>query len=165
MFIGLNPSKAGADQDDPTIRKVCKIARNLGYGGIYMVNCFPFISTDPGQLQVDGHQYYNNLVIITTGEKVKDVVFAWGNFPIVKYFGRDLELGKMFPEAMALHINLSGNPGDSVGNCQLFFIVIRLFSERGVLAFNCRRSLTMRRPGERITFNHNNPPCFDCQTS
>lgn len=33
MFIGLNPSIAGAIIDDPTIRKVIGFAKRWGFGG------------------------------------------------------------------------------------------------------------------------------------
>lgn len=46
-FVMLNPSKAGADVDDPTIRKCIGYARRLLYGGIVVVNLFAYISTDP----------------------------------------------------------------------------------------------------------------------
>ena len=47
MFIGLNPSTANEINDDHTVSNVGKIAKSNGYGGFYMMNSFPFISTDP----------------------------------------------------------------------------------------------------------------------
>jgi len=38
MFIGLNPSTANENVDDPTIRSVCRMTKNNGYGGVYMMN-------------------------------------------------------------------------------------------------------------------------------
>lgn len=35
MFIGINPSKADESEPDNTITKVCKIAKNNGYGSIF----------------------------------------------------------------------------------------------------------------------------------
>lgn len=111
MFIGLNPSTANEKDNDPTIRRVMSIAKHNGYGGVYMMNCFPYISTDPKALVIDvvSHCLNDNL-LLDTGAKCKDVVFAWGNFEIVKSSGRDLELSAMFPTAKALHINKNGSP-------------------------------------------------------
>src|SRR6188472_3585079 len=53
MFIGLNPSTATADKDDATIRRVKAIAAALGYGGVYMCNCFSYISTNPDMLKME----------------------------------------------------------------------------------------------------------------
>lgn len=110
MFIGLNPSTANADTDDNTIKRIRAIARNLGYGGIYMTNCFPFISTDPDKLNEFGNTAYNDHVLYTTSQKAKDVVFAWGAFRIVQKLGRDTELKGMFPNAKALKLTKHGQP-------------------------------------------------------
>lgn len=111
MFIGLNPSTANENSDDPTIRSVCRIANNNGYGGIYMLNCWAYISTDPKLIKHNpmSDEWNNNVLIVTAG-KCKDVVFAWGDFNIVKDTGRVYELSEMFPRAMALHINKKGSP-------------------------------------------------------
>ncbi len=42
--------------------------------------------------------------------KCSDVVFAWGNFDVVKKTKRDTELADMFPNAKALIINKNGTP-------------------------------------------------------
>lgn len=120
MFIGLNPSTANEVDNDPTIKSVCRIANNNGYGGIYMMNCFPIISANPNILDIykkpvwDENEYNkygtNNLKITEIGYKCKDIVFAWGNFKIVKETYREIEFSKMFPNAVCLHINKNGSP-------------------------------------------------------
>jgi hypothetical protein len=111
MFIGLNPSKAGEFNDDPTIRRVVRIAKNLGYGGVYMMNCFAYISTDPKLLKINPmSKEWNDNMLTITASKCADVIFAWGNFEIVRETGRDAELIEMFPRAKALHINKNGLP-------------------------------------------------------
>jgi len=112
MFVGLNPSTANATSDDPTIRRVKSIAANLGYGGVYMMNCFPYISTDPTKLKfgyTDESQYRNYYQLQDIQEKCKDVIFAWGNF---KEVTEDIQkvLRTYFPNAKALHINKNGSP-------------------------------------------------------
>jgi hypothetical protein len=117
MFIGLNPSTANESGDDPTIRRVRAISKNLGYGGVYMMNCFPFVSTDPDALRdydktisQQHHFMVNNRELKEVAEKCRDIVFAWGNFKVVKDLGRDIELIRVFQDAKALHINKNGSP-------------------------------------------------------
>lgn len=109
MFVGLNPSTANAKDDDPTIKSIVRIAKHNGYGGVYMMNCFPYVSTDPKQL-INCETTLNDVWLESTGQNCKDVVFAWGNFKIVEEYGIDAKLTKMFPGAKALHINKNGSP-------------------------------------------------------
>lgn len=111
MFIGLNPSTANESKNDNTITKVVKIAKTNGFGGVYMMNCWAFISTDPKQLQINPiSSRWNDSLLTVIASKCKEVVFAWGNFSIVKELERDKELCDMFPNAKALHINKNGSP-------------------------------------------------------
>lgn len=112
MFVGLNPSTANADRDDATIRRVRSIAKNIGYGGVYMCNCFSYISTNPKMLQGETLDaiMMNGQIISRIAEKCKDVIFAWGNFDIVRDRGVDKLLAERFPNALALHINKNGSP-------------------------------------------------------
>ncbi len=50
LFIGLNPSTADETEDDPTIRRCIGFAKDLGYGGMYMVNLFAYRATNPKEL-------------------------------------------------------------------------------------------------------------------
>lgn len=94
MFVGLNPSTANSESDDPTIRNVVSIAKNNGYGSVYMVNCFPLISADPKNLQAyfesNDYEYYQNQNIqyieVLIIAKSPAVVLAWGNFKEVSNY-------------------------------------------------------------------------------
>lgn len=111
MFIGLNPSTANEVDSDPTIRSVGRIAKANGFGGFYMMNCFPYVSTDPNELRDHGNTAENDQwlrKVFAMGAHW--VVFAWGAFPVVRELGRDRELAAMFPDAMALHMNKNGTP-------------------------------------------------------
>lgn len=112
MFIGLNPSTANADTDDPTIRRVKSIAENLGYGGVYMCNCFSYISTNPNFLKNESLEAMvrNGVIIARVAKSCADIIFAWGNFSIVRDMGLDQKLSEIFPQAKALHINKNGSP-------------------------------------------------------
>lgn len=112
MFIGLNPSTANAQEDDATIRRVRSISKNLGYGGFYMCNCFSYISTNPQLLQSETLDAImrNASAVKYTAQRVADVIFAWGNFDIVRNSGVDKLLSEAFPHAKALFINKNGSP-------------------------------------------------------
>ena len=53
-LVLLNPSKAGAELDDPTTRRCIGFARRLGYGAIELVNLYAFIATNPEDLRRAG---------------------------------------------------------------------------------------------------------------
>jgi hypothetical protein len=110
MFIGLNPSKADESENDNTIRRVVGMAKEWGYGGVYMLNCFPFISTNPDDLKDFGNSEENDHHIRYYAQICEEIIFAWGAFEIVKASGRGEELKKMFPNAKALIINRDGSP-------------------------------------------------------
>lgn len=114
MFIGLNPSKADGNADDPTIQSVERLSRFNGFGGFFMMNCFSFISTNPKHLvatQETYEQKLNDRFLILISAKCKEIVFAWGSFKIVRLFGRPSELAKMFPIAKCICKNNDGSPG------------------------------------------------------
>lgn len=49
-FIGLNPSTADAEKDDPTIRRCIGFAKREGFTRLVMLNLFAFRATDPKAL-------------------------------------------------------------------------------------------------------------------
>jgi hypothetical protein len=51
MFIGLNPSTADEREDDPTIRRCVRFAKDWGYSGILMMNAFAFRATQPADMK------------------------------------------------------------------------------------------------------------------
>ncbi len=106
-FVGLNPSTANADQNDATIRTVMMFAKQWGYGGVFMVNLFPFISTDPTKLRPD-HLGDNDLHILDCASKSSTIVFAWGAWKVAKE--RGAEIASRFPNAMAMLLNSDGSP-------------------------------------------------------
>jgi hypothetical protein len=51
LFIGLNPSRADAERDDPTLRRLQAFARAWGYGRLEVLNLFARIAASPASLR------------------------------------------------------------------------------------------------------------------
>jgi hypothetical protein len=108
MFIGLNPSNANEDNDDPTIRKVVKFAKDWRYGSVVMCNLFAFVTPYPKVLKECADPLGDNdNWLIARSHRCKEVIFAWGKFDVL---GRDKFAIKQFPEAKVLMINKDGSP-------------------------------------------------------
>lgn len=111
MVIGLNPSNANAEKDDPTISILKKMLSILGYGGFYMMNCFPYITSKPELLQHNPiSNEWNDNMLTVTASNCSDIIFAYGAFKIIKETGRDKELMEMFPNAKCFGKSKDGSP-------------------------------------------------------
>jgi hypothetical protein len=109
MFVGLNPSKAGKDKDDATIRRVKHFAKEFGYGGFYMMNCFAIISTDPKYLKTcEDPLGENDKWMDQISAQCEDVVFCCGNFE--EAVERLAYLKNKFPNAYCLGKTQNGMP-------------------------------------------------------
>jgi hypothetical protein len=109
MVIGLNPSQANEQVNDPTIGSIVRIAAANGYGGVYMMNCFPCVSTDPNLVDQNNVDE-NNQWLMKVSALCQYVVFAWGDFDIVRALGRDKQIQSMFDRAYCLGKNRNGSP-------------------------------------------------------
>lgn len=109
-FVGLNPSTANAQVDDPTIKRVIGFAKSHGYGQITMLNLFSIISPYPEALlnSSDPIGPFGNDILLHAKEAKVPVVFAWGVFKQAKE--RRLEVSRWFPEAMCLGVTKGGHP-------------------------------------------------------
>lgn len=47
LFVGLNPSRADGERDDPTLRRLIGFARDWGFGALEVVNLFSAITSRP----------------------------------------------------------------------------------------------------------------------
>ncbi len=106
--IGLNPSTADENKDDPTIGFVRRVLAHNGYGQLYMVNLFTMITPHPKELVYDDRvlkaiQYWQ-----LCADMSKDVVFAWGSVTNVR--GRDMIATNIFPEALCFDHLKDGSP-------------------------------------------------------
>jgi len=112
MFIGLNPSTANETDDDNTIKKVVKIAKYNGYGGVYMTNLFAWVTAYPEELKkCSNPQGSNNHWLITISGMCQDVVFAWGNFKEATERAREvIENFTKFDAPKCIVQNKNGSP-------------------------------------------------------
>jgi hypothetical protein len=91
--ILLNPSKADEDDNDPTVTRMVKRARQLNCGGLAMTNVFAWRATEPKQLKsewkcnaVDVIGADNDAHILRRARSSDLVVCGWGGNG--KLFGR-----------------------------------------------------------------------------
>lgn len=109
MFIGLNPSSANERKNDPTIRRVMRYAADWGYGGIYMMNLFAWVTPYPQELKKAEDPVGDNDAWL---EKIlpqcKIVVYVWGSFP--EAHERSLVVMERIPGGYCLGKSKLGNP-------------------------------------------------------
>ena len=110
LFIGLNPSTANEEADDPTIRRCVNYSKDWGYGGFMMVNLFAYRTTLPYNLKkvkypVGGE---NDKYIVILSKKADITVAAWGNNG--NLYSRDKQVFNLVSSLMCLRINKSGQP-------------------------------------------------------
>lgn len=82
-WIMLNPSKASATDNDPTVSRVIRFSRLWGFGIAHVVNLWPVIATDPKVMMAmapeerdpeqHGFEYISSAVAFATR-----IVVAWG---------------------------------------------------------------------------------------
>lgn len=84
LVIGLNPSTADAEKDDPTIRRCVGFAKMSGCAILQMGNLFALRSTNPKALTTadDPIGYMNDYWLQKTAKLCRYVVAAWGANPL-----------------------------------------------------------------------------------
>ena len=112
MVIGLNPSTANGVEDDPTIGFVKRVLNHNGFGALYMVNLFTYISSNPQDLKGPASCSFDRKQCLKTWNKYLDccdnIIFAWGQF---ETFGRDQIAIKAFgDQALCIGKNKDGSP-------------------------------------------------------
>ena len=88
-FIMLNPSRADAEINDPTITRCINFAKSWGYGRLEVVNLFAYRTPKPSLLKQAAEPIgrYNDRYILESVEKSDPlcgclrhrVILAWGN--------------------------------------------------------------------------------------
>ncbi|WNZ48461.1 DUF1643 domain-containing protein [Leptolyngbya boryana CZ1] len=110
MFVGLNPSTADETQDDPTIRRCIKFAKDWGYSGLCMTNLFAYRATNPKDMiaSVDPIGSDNDKYLLEYSARARIVVAAWGNHGT--HHDRHLDVKKMLPNLYCLRRTKRGMP-------------------------------------------------------
>ena len=110
LFIGLNPSTADEEQDDPTIRRCMSFSRDWGYGTLLMANLFAFRATDPAKLRLQDDPVgpENDYWIEREYERAQTRIAAWGTKG--SYQNRDVAIRKLLPDLFCLGLTNGGYP-------------------------------------------------------
>jgi hypothetical protein len=112
-FIMLNPSTADADQDDPTIRRCIRFARDWGFGGLLVGNLFALRSTDPKALydHADPIGPYNDDQLLSIAKSARKIICAWGTHGAFRNRGNEVANRLEFFDLAALKVTADGHPG------------------------------------------------------
>jgi hypothetical protein len=121
VCCGLNPSKAAEEVNDPTITRVIKLARRELCRWLIMVNAYPYVATDPKDLERchafdrNGAGRENDDHIEAAFDAVRlsggVILAAWGAHPLVSLVNRPaLHLVFTNAGAKCLAINKDGSP-------------------------------------------------------
>jgi hypothetical protein len=86
FVIGTNPSSAGADRDDSTIRVLEHLAIRMQFGRLIMLNAFALCSTDYAAVEADfsaavGSSNDDTIQAWLRIEPAATVLCAWGDIP------------------------------------------------------------------------------------
>lgn len=117
LWIMLNPSTAGADQDDPTIRRCCGFARSWGYNGIVVVNLFSLVATNPRALDAEAPlmppDEIRRIRLEMTTPRFGLLMAAWGSPVIRTGLRRNQVVEEALNAGRTIHClgrNLDGSP-------------------------------------------------------
>ena len=118
LVIMLNPSTANGQKNDSTVSRLLRIARNNGYGGLFIANLYAFITSNPDYLKKNLDKAvgpYNNSFIQAASRQCEEVCFAWGNYDFVR--PRVVEVTHLLtenwvynPKIVCLGVNKNGSP-------------------------------------------------------
>ena len=81
LFVGLNPSKADENRNDPTIRRCIAYARDWGYGGVLVANIYAYCATKPVDLfkAADPQGPNNQEWLRSLSDSAGKIICCWGN--------------------------------------------------------------------------------------
>lgn len=80
VFVMLNPSRADAEIDDPTMRRCIGFAERLGFGGMTALNLFAWRTPYPPDLRAvaDPVGPDNDMHLMDAMRSGRTIVAAWG---------------------------------------------------------------------------------------
>ena len=110
LFIGLNPSKADEQNNDPTVTRCINFAKEWGFGGLSMANLFAYCATYPKDLKKakDPIGSANNRWLSRLDKDAGLSVAAWGNDG--GFMGRSTLVRKRLTNLHCIKMNKSGEP-------------------------------------------------------
>ena len=110
MFIGLNPSTADENKDDPTLVRCMNFAKSWGYGGVCTANLFAYRATKPEDMLAVERPVgrANDRWLQRLSARSGVVIAAWGNHGI--YMNRAKRVRDLIPDLHYLKMNASGEP-------------------------------------------------------
>lgn len=81
VFVGLNPSTAEADVDDPTVRRCQRFASDWHHGSMVMLNIFAYRATSPDALREEGLDLVgdNEAYLAAIASEADLIIAAWGS--------------------------------------------------------------------------------------
>lgn len=81
-IVGLNPSTARPDMDDPTIRRDIGFAQRLGFDGVFKLNAATYRVTDPKELLTCSDIVHpeNEHILRRVAARCSQVIVAWGAY-------------------------------------------------------------------------------------
>jgi hypothetical protein len=81
-FVMLNPSRADATRNDPTIRRCIGFGQDWGFGAVEIVNLFAYRTPQPQRLRqiADPIGCDNDKYLIQASRRSRFLVLAWGNW-------------------------------------------------------------------------------------
>lgn len=113
-FVMLNPSRADASCDDPTLRSCMQFAWRWQYAALLVVNLFGYRTPHPQELKQasDPIGDDNDRYLLQAVEEADQVVLAWGNWGSLVERDR-IVLNLLIPyqsKLTYLQLNRSGQP-------------------------------------------------------
>jgi hypothetical protein len=114
MFIGLNPSTADEVNDDPTIRRCIRFAKDWGHSGLCMTNLFAFRATDPRDMKAasDPVGARNDQTLLSIARNASVVVAAWGAHG--GHLKRSAQVESLIGSLHALKLTQDGSPSHTL---------------------------------------------------
>ncbi len=92
LFVMLNPSTADAEQDDPTIRRCIRFARDWGYAKLAVGNLYALRATHPAALASSDDPVGpdNDEWLTKLASNAWTTILAWGAHPMAQRRSRDV---------------------------------------------------------------------------
>lgn len=111
-FIGLNPSTATEEQNDPTVRRCIGYAQAWKFGGMVMLNAFAYRSTDPLALKklIDPIGPRNDVYLREWTTKADMILACYGTYAVWR--GRNREVKALLADKKVYHLGVTncGHP-------------------------------------------------------